>query len=151
MRPFGQENRTRLIHRYLESAGDFGPGDAWLHVYRLLLWTDPTNGLAHCYESDKCQPGRTWYARSLRFHQWLAEQTGSTALDLDHQIDWLFRAVTEELAETMVAQARVRQRRAEGQLAEFQGIEFPRPGEDPELAALISGVLEPWLREAAPE
>jgi hypothetical protein len=25
--------------------------------------------LAHCYETDKSQPGKNWYSRSLAFHE----------------------------------------------------------------------------------
>ncbi|MGH3773789.1 MAG: hypothetical protein ACRDRW_20765, partial [Pseudonocardiaceae bacterium] len=68
-RAFGAENRARLLGEYfttvVASSGELTAGSAWQHVYRLLLWIDRTTNLAHCYESDKCQPGRPWYARSL--------------------------------------------------------------------------------------
>lgn len=69
--PFSHPSRLALIRDYF---GDrrVDPQDAWKDVYRLLLWADPTIGLAHCYESDKAQPGRPWYARTLAFHSWLA-------------------------------------------------------------------------------
>src|SRR4051812_41445337 len=72
-RAFGAENRNRLIDLYFQTSGDEAivPANAWQHVYRLLLWSDPTTGLAHCYESDKSQPGKSWYARSLAFHAWV--------------------------------------------------------------------------------
>ena len=62
-RAFGAENRARLLARYFNDAGDISIENAWQHVYRLLLWIDRTTALAHCYESDKAQPGRAWYAR----------------------------------------------------------------------------------------
>src|SRR5690348_15751755 len=79
-RAFGAANRARLLARYFsqESVEDVNPQSAWRHTYRLLLWIDRTIGLAHCYESDKCQPGRPWYARSLRFHQWVADGLRTT-------------------------------------------------------------------------
>ena len=52
--PFGAANRQRLIDQSCLA----GTSELWLAVYRLLLWTDKTTGLAHCYESDKCQPGK---------------------------------------------------------------------------------------------
>jgi len=67
--PFGAANRQRLITAFLDGRSEA----AWLSVYGLLLWTDKTTGLAHCYESDKCQPGKPWHARSLRFHDWVAQ------------------------------------------------------------------------------
>lgn len=57
-RAFGAENRARLLTRYFEGADAVTPANAWQHVYRLLLWIDRTTALAHCYESDKAQPGR---------------------------------------------------------------------------------------------
>ena len=69
---FGAKNRSRLIDVYFASQRDTVASLAWSHVYRLLLWADQTTGLAHCYESDKCQPGKNWYARSLAFHDWLS-------------------------------------------------------------------------------
>src|SRR5687767_10201821 len=73
-RAFGSENRARLLDRYFDRAGAVTSANAWLHVYRLLLWVDRTTALAHCYESDKAQPGRAWYARSLAFHEWVSDQ-----------------------------------------------------------------------------
>ena len=63
-RAFGVANRAQLLDRYFGEAAPINAESAWLHVYRLLLWIDRTTGLAHCYESDKCQPGRPWYGRS---------------------------------------------------------------------------------------
>ena len=77
------------------------PGSAWEHVYRLLLWIDRTTGLAHCYESDKSQPGRPWYERSLRFHGWVAQALGASPTDLAGEIDSLFRQGTKRLAEAV--------------------------------------------------
>ena len=66
--PFGEANRNALISRFL-----IGNTNApWAAVYRLLLWIDKTTGLAYCYESDKCQPGKNWHQRNLRFHESLA-------------------------------------------------------------------------------
>ncbi len=67
---FGAKNRKRLIDLYFADQGGLGIQDtaAWRHVYQLLLWIDQTTGLAHCYESDKSQPGKNWYVRSLAFH-----------------------------------------------------------------------------------
>ncbi len=71
---FGAKNRLRLLNEYFGTTGrgSVTAANAWAHIYRLLLWTDQTTGLAHCYESDKCQPGKRWYTRALAFHKWLA-------------------------------------------------------------------------------
>jgi len=97
-RAFGAENRARLLVRYFNAAGDVSTGNAWQHVYRLLLWIDRTTALAHCYESDKAQPGRAWYARTLAFHSWISEQLSTTPANLGDQIDWLFREAVKDLA-----------------------------------------------------
>src|ERR1039458_8768111 len=95
---FGAENRARIIDTYFAGRGTPTAADAWQNVYRLLLWIDATTGLAHCYESDKSQPGRNWYARSLAFHAWASSELGVTTLKLADEIDYLFRRATEDLA-----------------------------------------------------
>ena len=97
-RAFGAENRARLLTRYFNAAGDVNTENAWQHVYRLLLWIDRTTALAHCYESDKAQPGRAWYARSLAFHAWISDQLNTTPTNLGEEIDWLFREAVKDLA-----------------------------------------------------
>ncbi|GGM28290.1 hypothetical protein GCM10011608_11370 [Micromonospora sonchi] len=146
-RAFGEENRVRLLNRYFSSVGTVTPEDAWRHVYRLLLWIDRTTGLAHCYESDKCQPGRPWYARSLAFHVWSAEALGVAPGELDKDIDYLFRHATADLA--LVA-ARNRARLLDTvslQREPYQSMGLPQPGEDPELESIIIGMLDPFLAQ----
>ncbi len=147
-RPFGADSRRQMLHTWFASAPPPTSRNAWQHVYRLLLWTDRTTGLAHCYESDKAQPGRPWYERSLRFHGWAAEALGSSPTGLAAEIDWLFREGTKRLAE---AAARVELERAavaSAQREAFSG--FPVPGDDPELEALILDQLAPWLDGTPP-
>lgn len=149
-RAFGSENRRRLLidyFSYFSENGSVTPENAYRHIYRLLLWADPTTGLAHCYESDKAQPGRPWYERSLRFHAWLAEQLGGTPGDVGGEIDWLFRKAARDLARGLT-EGRLRQARK--QRAPYEGRGMPEPGEDPELEEIIRGALRPWLREEPP-
>lgn len=146
-RAFGSENRNKLIDRYFEAPGrgNIAPANAWQHVYRLLLWSDPTTGLAHCYESDKSQPGKPWYARSLAFHEWVCSALGVEPAALAEEIDWLFIKACADLNAAMlrreerVAQAAARQRQG------YEGRGFPEPGSDPELAAIMREALEPHL------
>ncbi len=151
---FGAPNRNRLIDEYFGklAPGELTPSRAWAHVYRLLLWADRTTGLAHCYESDKCQPGKPWYGRSLAFHDWVSEALGTKPKDVAEEIDWLFRRVTDELAQEVLrnaeklAAAAVRQRRP------YEGRQFPRPGEDPGLIHIVREVLGEHLgREPSAE
>lgn len=146
-RAFGEANRTRLIGEFMDDVGAVRSADAWRYVYRLLLWIDTTIGLAHCYESDKCQPGRPWYQKSLAFHDWLSEAFGVDPLHLDREIDWLFRRAVEGMA--------ARDRKAQAQTAtaqreKFGGDRMPSPGGDPRTTALIQDSLAPFLRSAPP-
>ena len=139
---FGAENRSRLIDGYLAGVDDLSAETAWKHVYRMLLWIDRTTGLAHCYESDKSQPGRPWYARSLRFHDWLSAELAVKPADLAGQLDVLFRHVIDGLSSTL---AEHRADLAASQRAPYAGRGFPEPGEDPELEALILDVLGDYM------
>jgi hypothetical protein len=142
-RAFGAENRARLLTRYFDAVGAVTAANAWQHVYRLLLWIDRTTALAHCYESDKAQPGRAWYARSLAFHAWVSEALGTSPAELGEKIDWLFREAVKDLAGKAVtarAAAYAQQR------TPYEGLGFPQPGEDPELVGIIKEVLEGHLQ-----
>ena len=141
-RAFGADNRQRLLRHYLSGIPRISPDAAWQHVYRLLLWIDRTTGLAHCYESDKSQPGRHWYERSLRFHAWVAASLESAPADLGSEIDWLFKHVALDLA---VGVSAPQQERAVRQRARTPGM--PEPGRDPELENLVLEALSPWLQE----
>lgn len=90
-RVFGAENRARLLARYFAAQEVVTPENAWQHVYRLLLWIDRTTALAHCYESDKAQPGRAWYERSLAFHDWMSKVLGVEPARLGPAGSWTSR------------------------------------------------------------
>jgi hypothetical protein len=146
-RAFGADNRRRLLDEWFARRGLPSWSNAWEHVYRLLLWIDRTTGLAHCYESDKSQPGRPWYRRSLAFHVWLSAELQTEPVELGGDIDWLFRRAIEDLS------AQIRRKlsdRAAAQRETFQDIVLPEPGEDAELEALILAELAPWLPETPP-
>jgi len=146
-RAFGAGNRARLLARYFETAAPISPANAWQHVYRLLLWIDRTTALAHCYESDKAQPGRPWYARSLAFHDWLSRELNVAPVALAEQIDWLFREAVKDLATRVITS---RSAMYERQRAPYAHRSFPEPGEDPELAAIIREVLGDWMNPEPP-
>jgi len=147
-RAFGAENRARLLARYFNAAGGINAENAWQHVYRLLLWIDRTTALAHCYESDKAQPGRAWYARSLAFHAWISEQLNVTPANLAEHIDWLFREAVKDLASKNLT---ARTETYTTQRAPYEGRGFPEPGEDPELAGIIKESLGKWVQTQPPE
>lgn len=144
---FGEKNRAKLIQRYFSTEGSapLTPDNAWAHVYKLLLWADRTTALAHCYESDKCQPGKNWYARSLAFHDWLSTSLSADPSAVATHIDWLFIHATRDLIAEVVRNASRVARVAERQLEPYVGRNFPRPGEDPELVSLVRKALEPHL------
>jgi hypothetical protein len=131
--PFGAVNRQRLISQFLAGFSDA----PWLAVYRMLLWTDNTTGLAHCYESDKCQPGKPWHPRSLRFHAWLAKSLEVAPREVSGVIDWLFRRTAEDYAHYMVQAYQTLMRRAIQQRAAYADLGFPEPGDDPAIAWII--------------
>ena len=135
--PFGAANRQRLIRELLVSSAE----PPWLRIYRLLLWADTTTGLAHCYESDKCQPGKPWHPRSLRFHAWLAKQMNASPRDLVDGLDWLFRRTAQDYARYSVQQFQGLLRRAQAQRAPYANLAFPEPGEDPAIVSIIKEVL----------
>lgn len=138
--PFSHPNRVRLIDEYF---GDrtVNPATAWMDVYRLLLWVDSRTGIAHCYESDKSQPGRAWYPRSLEFHEWVSRQMGADPLELQDEIDFMFRrvigAITQAAADEMVDNAIAVQQR----LFADHDVEMPVPGDDPRLQAIIEPLM----------
>lgn len=140
---FGANNRGRLIEGFFSSRGtvNISAATAWSYVYRLLLWTDQTTGLAHCYESDKCQPGKNWYSRSLAFHDWAATALQTSPAALAEEIDWLFRKATADLATEVLHKADKQAETASKQRKYYDGKGFPRPGEDPELVSIVREVL----------
>ncbi len=146
-RAFGAANRARLLARYFGNVATITPATAWQHVYRLLLWIDRTTALAHCYESDKAQPGRPWYARSLAFHDWLSAELNLAPTALAEQIDWLFREAVKDLATRLITS---RSASYERQRAPYADRVFPQPGEDPELAAIILEALRDWMNPEPP-
>lgn len=136
-RAFGEVNRNRLIQQFLGESDE----EPWRAVYRLLLWVDKTTGLARCYESDKCQPGKPWHPRALRFHDWLTTAFGVPPMQLGEQLDWLFRRVAEDYARYMVQKYQRVLTRAAAQRAPFADRNFPVPGDDPEIVAIVREVL----------
>jgi hypothetical protein len=137
-RAFGVANRRRILADYASRAGVVTPQNAWQHVYRLLLWINPTISLAHCYESDKCQPHKAWYARSLAFHQWVSDQLGVSPLDLREQIDQLFRQALPALAQI---ETEARRQAATRHLGRYETGSMPLPGDDPDLVDIITRTL----------
>src|SRR5690348_10070509 len=104
--PFGRESRREILTRHF-AQHPVTIARAWEFVYRELLWIDGSTGLAHLYESDKAQPGRSlWYQRSITFTNWLCEHLGAAdRAALKGKIDWLFKACLEKLVESKQADA----------------------------------------------
>lgn len=98
--PFGKESRIRILRQHFNDSGTITAATAWRFIYRELLWIDGSTGLAHLYESDKAQPGRPWYDRTVVFTQMLCERFGSISREeLRRQLGKLFRACLEKLVE----------------------------------------------------
>lgn len=146
-RLFGHENRLRLLDEYFDGEARPTPPTAWLQVYRLLMYIDPTNGLTHIYESDKSQPGKPWHPRAARFHAWLADQLGTSTTDLPQQIDWLFTQVIKAVT-NRAAEAPAPDLAPQGSL--LGDVQLPEPGSDPEMAEVIVDVLGGYLTRRPP-
>lgn len=116
--------------------------DAWKALYRLLLWTDRATGLAHCYESDKSQPGRRWYARTMAFHVWVADQLGVPPRLLGDHIDWLFRQALARLSLREQQQRAERAAAAAAQRSVYGADDIPEPGFDPELRDIFQQLVD---------
>jgi hypothetical protein len=114
----------------------------------LLLWIDRTTALAHCYESDKAQPGRPWYARSLAFHDWVATALKVPPAELGGRIDCLFREAIKDLSKHALS---VRASVYEEQRAPYEGRGFPEPGEDAELVEIVNEALGAWMKQIPPK
>jgi len=149
-RAFGEHNRARLLEEHFAAQPAVAAATAWTHIYRLLLWVDRTTGLAHCYESDKCQPGRPWYARSLAFHDWVSGALGLAPGELGEQVDILFRRATADLAAAATARRSHLAAETAAQRQPYTGRGLPEPGEDPELEAIITDGLAPYLAASPP-
>lgn len=149
---FGAVNRARLINSYFadQPEENITAAHAWAHVYRLLLWVDQTTGLGHCYESDKSQPGKRWYSRSLAFHDWVSTALETSPGGLAAQIDWLFLRAAEDLAASVLKRAAKVAANAEAQRQPYEGRGFPEPGEDPELVAIVKEALGTHLGSEPP-
>lgn len=139
-----------MLEEYFANVGAVTPENAWKHVYRLLLWIDSTTALAHCYESDKCQPGRTWYARSLAFHAWVSTALGAPPDQLSVSVDWLFRHGTALLAAGLAAIEERRTRYAAVQRAPYEGRRLPEPGADPDIERIVREELAPYISRELP-
>lgn len=144
-KPFGAANRARLLDAYFDAAGNPTTVSAWIHIYRLLMWIDPTTGLAHCYESDKSQPGRAWYARSLAFHAWLSDRFEVTPTDLAGSVDWLFKRAIEDVVSLFEAKKNRLAEKTKKQREKYVGLGMPEAGEDPEMALMIRQYLQEYL------
>lgn len=149
-RAFGEENRSMLIAEYLAGVDEVSASDIWVHIYRLLLWVDRTTGLAHCYESDKSQPGRPWYARSLAFHTWVAESLGVRPSNLANEIDVLFRRAVSDLTASAAVSRANRAALTRRQRAPYEELGLPLPGADSELENILMATLAEYLAAAPP-
>jgi hypothetical protein len=128
-----------------ERSGLLGPTNAARLSHALLRKGAHTAANAHCYESDKSQPGKPWYARSLAFHGWVSSALKVTPADLAREIDWLFVAACKDLAAAVLRREEKLTKAAAKQRTGYNEHGFPEPGADPELALLISEELKPFL------
>jgi hypothetical protein len=123
--PFGTESRLESLRAHLDETGPYEPATAWKFVYQELLWFDGSIGLAHLYEADKAQPGRSsWYDRTVRFTDSLQERfVASDRTSLKAKLDRLFRDCLEKL---LKAKEEAKQK---GEALELEELEESEGGE----------------------
>lgn len=138
--PFAKLHRVQLIDRFF-GRRTIDPAEAWKDVYRLLLWVDERTRIAHCYESDKSQPGRAWYARSLAFHEWVSDQFGVAPSDLHEHVDWMFQQVMTDVIESEMDATMNRARRGQAGVAPDALKRLPMSWEDPYLHELVEPLM----------
>lgn len=144
-RPFGEASRVLMLERYFSQHPSVSPSTAWKHLYRLLLWIDQTTALAHCYESDKSQPGRHWYGRSLAFHDWLCREFGCKPRELHREIDLMFKHALAVSEISNTEQLAKRTNKAARQREPYAGQDMPLPGSDPDLEDLVRDIVRSRL------
>ena len=106
--PFGKESRREILTRHF-AQHPVSIDRAWEFIYRELLWIDGSTGLAHLYESDKAQPGRSvWYDRTVKFTDLLC-----------HEFDPLQLLITRL---TSIPSDRIAIRRKADELPGFQAV-----------------------------
>jgi hypothetical protein len=81
----------RILLKYFEDVHDLSSVNAWEHVYRCLLWTNESAGLAHIYDSNHMQKGGVFHNRAVRFTDFLCHHWNVDRRQLRSQIDVLFR------------------------------------------------------------
>ena len=103
--PFGQASRMKIIRQHFREAGKIDAANAWKFLCEELLWFDGSTGLAHLYESDKAQPGRSkWYERSVLFTSILCREFGGISKEsLRQRFDRLFRGCLGVLEQAKIA------------------------------------------------
>src|SRR5512132_3746782 len=115
---------ARLLDEYFSTRARKSADLAWVDVYLLCSWTDPSTGLAHCYEGDESQPPQRWHERALEFHAWLGASLEASGLT--RRMGWLFQPP--------------------------EGGRARGPGEDPELPSILTEALRRhYAVHASPE
>lgn len=87
----------RILNGYFAGAGEVTAANAWVHVYRCLLWVNESAGLAHIYDSNHMQPGGVFHLRAVRFTDALCALWQVDRPSLAKLIDKLFRGCVVEL------------------------------------------------------
>jgi len=71
-------------------------------------------------------------------------------MQLGSEIDWLFRRCAEQLAKIVARREETLSQMAAEQRRQYGDMEFPEPGENPALEAIIREELSQWLTEPTP-
>jgi hypothetical protein len=103
--PFGGEARQRFLKQYIEQHPEVTEHDAWEHVYHLLLSIDRRTRLAHIYDSNHMQAGRTFHKRAQTFTEALCAHWGTSRSQLPGHLDLMFQACVQEYLRRQEASA----------------------------------------------
>jgi hypothetical protein len=100
---FGADTRSKILRAYFERCGPVTPENAWVHVYKLLLWVEPGTNLAHVYDANHMRAGGTWHRRAQKFTEMLSREFATTPSMLGNNIDILFRGCVKVFREIEAA------------------------------------------------
>lgn len=102
--PFGGASRKRALERYF-AGKELTPQNAWEHVYRLLLSVERRTRLAHIYDANHMQKGRTFHSRAVRFTKLLCDRWGIEPQDLPNHVDVMFQECVQNYLQDKAARA----------------------------------------------
>lgn len=98
MAQFGRPQRQAFILARLAGWSALSRENAWMHVYRLLIWLDDHNGLVHIYDAHKVRDrDNLWFVRARIATEILCDSLGVEYRGLGDEVDLLFKEFIHEV------------------------------------------------------